>query len=525
MQSEFRAEKTSGQLGIEAVDRAVALAEEHCQFERQYIEYRNLAHIGALQAEMLIHADEVVDLEARIRAAGRPCDERIRRRKLAYYWAIASILVVASFFFSLIAFEPFRLAWKGWLYCVGIAVVTPFCVEKFLEVWDSRRLLKVSVTIGFVAALSSLVLLAVIRGAVLAEHVKAEDSPAVEIESDNPTPAEPQNTFYRDSIALLRLTMALLAVSMELGAGIALHEARLLGPGTGEDPEALRERLRETKQAMARLRHDSDELSNEASVYAARFWSSFYRAMLTHTMRKAVTGLFMVLLLIPVVCHAQASPIEQLNLVVEIDLSSSVAAQGHDGKTEFEKNLSSITNLLSRMPANSRVTVLGITENSFSQPYILLSAKTANDSGYFGEKLAAARREIVRVWRDRAAHLAPTAPGTDILGSLVVAGQLLQQAPDAQRRVLVLFSDMREFTRHLNFETASDIPMDAALAKVDEGRFLANFKGVEVYVIGVDAVGQEVAEWDRVREFWTEYFRKTGGVLRTYSILRPLPEL
>jgi hypothetical protein len=171
------------------------------------------------------------------------------------------------------------------------------------------------------------------------------------------------------------------------------------------------------------------------------------------------------------------------------------------------------------------VTVLGITENSFSQPYVLLSAKTANDKGYFGERLTAARRQIVHVWRERSANLQPIAPGTDILGSLVVAGQQLQQAPSTRRKVLVLFSDMREFTRHLNFETNSDIPLDEALAKVNEGRFLPDLKGVDAYVLGADAAGQEVAQWDRVREFWTAYFQKAGASLKSYSIMRSLPEL
>ena len=525
MDSDFKPDKTSGQLGIEAVDRAVALAEECCNHERQYIELRNQARIEALRVEISIHADDVTDLEVRIRAAGRPGDERLRRRKLIYHWGIALTLVVATFFFSIIAFDPFRLSWKGWLYCIGIAVVTPFCVEEFLEKWDCHRLVKISATVAFAAALSSLVLLAVIRGDVLAQQVQTEQSPAVEIDSDNSAPTGTQNMFYQDTMALLRLTMALLAVSMELGAGIALHEARLLGPGSGEDREELCNRLRETKQRMVQLFYESAELSNEASIYAARFWSNFYRAMLTHTMRRAITKLFLALLLLPALSRAQAPAAEHLNLVVEIDLSSSVAAKGHDDKTEFEKNLSSITRLLSQMPANSRVTVLGITENSFSQPYVLLSAKTADDKGYFGEKLTAARQQIVRVWHERSAHLEPKAPGTDILGSLVVAGQLLQQTPGAQRKVLVVFSDMREFTRHLNFETSSVIPMDAAFAKVEQGKFLADLHGVEVYALGVDAAGKEVAQWDHVRQFWVTYFTKAGAILRSYSIMREPPKL
>jgi hypothetical protein len=57
-----------------------------------------------------------------------------------------------------------------------------------------------------------------------------------------------------------------------------------------------------------------------------------------------------------------------LNLVAEIDLSSSVATKGHVDKTEFEKNLALITCLLSEMPANSRETVMGSPKTIFLSP-------------------------------------------------------------------------------------------------------------------------------------------------------------
>lgn len=527
MESDFTPERTSGQLGMEAVDRAVALAEECCDYEREYIERSNQPRIEALRAEIVIHADEVADLEARHRAAGRPGDGRIRRRKVAYYLGIALTLVVAGFFFSIIAFEPYRVGWKGWLYCVGIATVTPFCVEQFLEKWNCLWLEKAVVAIGFAAAISSLVLLAVIRGNVIANQVQAEQAPAVQIDADDSAPTAPQNTFYQDTVALLRLTMALLAVSMELGAGISLHEARLLGPGSGENREELNKRLQETKKRMVQVLYESEELSNEAAAFVARFWSDFYRAMLTHARRRAIMKLLLILLLFPVLGRAQGqAPTGQpLDLVVELDLSTSVGAKGHDGKSEFEKNVSSITRLVADMPPNSRVTVLGITENSFSQPFTLLSAKTGSDSGYFGEKLKVAREQLVRAWRERSARLAPASPGTDILGALVVAGQVLQQAPDTDRKILVIFSDMRESTRHLDFESSQTIPTGAALGYVDKEMMWANLKGVVVYALGVDAAGQQVVQWDHVRQFWIAYFKRAGANLRTYSVTRDLLHL
>lgn len=72
------------------------------------------------------------------------------------------------------------------------------------------------------------------------------------------------------------------------------------------------------------------------------------------------------LVLVP---HARAATAPPLNLVVAIDLTKSVAVKGTDGKTEFQKNVDGVTRLLAQVPANTHVTVLGITGHSFANPY------------------------------------------------------------------------------------------------------------------------------------------------------------
>ena len=69
MEADFRPDMTSGQLGIEAVDRAVVLAEEYCNYECQRIELTNQPRIAAIHAEITIHAEDVTDLEERLREA------------------------------------------------------------------------------------------------------------------------------------------------------------------------------------------------------------------------------------------------------------------------------------------------------------------------------------------------------------------------------------------------------------------------------------------------------------------------
>ena len=146
----------------------------------------------------------------------------------------------------------------------------------------------------------------------------------------------------------------------------------------------------------------------EPALFAARFWRDFYGSMLTHTVRSAMTKLLVLAAGILLVPHARAATNPHLNLVVAIDLTRSVAVKGPDGTTEFQKNVDGVTHILAQVPAGARVSIIGITAHSFAQPYFLLSATVPDDPGYFGERLGAARNEIVRVWKLRSARLQPS---------------------------------------------------------------------------------------------------------------------
>lgn len=313
--------------------------------------------------------------------------------------------------------------------------------------------------------------------------------------------------------------MRVTALGMELSEGLALHEARQLGDVTGENLEKLSKRRREAQERMVANLRDSVALSNEGAIFVERFWGNFYRAMLTHTLRKGLTKLSILFLLVPLLCRAQALPPKPINLVIAIDLSTSVASTGHDNRSDFQKDVAGVTQLLSNLPPATRVTVIGITENSFSYPYILLSAKITDEKGYFGERTAAARQQILRVWRERSSQLEPRAQCTDILGALIIAGQLFAQARAPEQKVLVLYSDMRQFTRGLNLETGNTT-IDQELLTVGRDGFVPDLNGVTVYVLGADAAGITVQRWEHVRQFWAEYFAKARANLTSYSMLR-----
>lgn len=522
---ELNAENIGQTLGFESVGSVVSKVEEYCTYEEQRITLKNEPRILSLQAEIAILQDEEQALEERLKKTQPPCDTRNRRRKAIYYWTVAALLILAAFVFSVLAFDPYRLGWKSYLYCLGIATVTPFLIEEIIERCNLMGLVKTLATLGGVAALLSLIFLAMIRGDLLAHEIETTNQAVVIDDTDSTAQAEPQNNFYRDTVVLLRLAMALLAVAMELGAGLALHKAWGTTENSGEDWKELRKELRDVRGQMVLLATEMKLLQNEPAIFVTRFWRNFYHAMLTHTVRNAMAKLlFGILMILLPGLHAHAATPEQLTIVAAIDLSRSVGGTGPDARTDFEKNAAGIANLLTQVPVSSRVVILGITDKSFGQPYILLSARVPDDPGYFGEKLQAAHRQLVALWKHRCAQLQPSFGYTDIIGALLAANQLLEQSPNTSRKTLMVFSDMRQNTADLDLESLRSVPSFAtyeARSKLP----VAELRGVSIYVVGADNAGKSITYWQTLKEFWTEYFRRAGANLRGYSVLRELPVL
>ena len=515
---------TGHELGCESVEHLVDHVQAICAHERQRIELVNESEILRLRLEIAAWADEEKRIGERLRLAPPPGDERLRRREMWFVGVVALALTVAGFFLSLLAFEPFRLGWKSYLYCVGIALVCPFCVDKCLKQWDCHPLLKGATAIACVAAIASLMLLAVIRGDLVGQQLKDTESQSVVIDDGGPAPQN-DNHFYDNALPLLQLTMALLAVAMELGAGLALHELKRLGADSDEDARTIAQELMRVRLHIAALGSGIVTRTNEGAVFEERFQRDFCRAMLTHAGRKALGKVLALALCLTLLSSARVRADEQLlNLVIMIDLSGSVASKGPDGKTDFQKDVAAAADVLAQIPAGTHVTVLGITANSFAEPDILLRANMPQDPGYFGERLAAAHGELVRAWQTRSDRLSPTERQTDILGALLVASQLLRKEPTS-RNLLVLYSDMRNTTDHLNLERLRAVDVEANSTALKRHGLIADLRGVSVYVEGVDAAGLQTDQWDRVRRFWEAYFGGAGAALATYETLHETPHL
>ncbi|HET6844926.1 MAG TPA: hypothetical protein VFK06_25065 [Candidatus Angelobacter sp.] len=523
MNQALHTEDLAEQMAMESLTGVIQKVEACCQHECQRIALVNESRIVGLRAEyaqMLLEERELVNALRHAPPCGMP---EHRERPGAYTWSVVIILTIAGFIFSLIAFEPFQVGWKGYLYSLGIAVVTPYLVDKVLVRSDTRRLVRSFALIAFVAAMAGLIFLAIIRGNILAQPFTAQSAVVL---FDDAAPPPPQNDFYGATVWLLRATMVLLAVAMELGAGLALYDGWQVRNQTPDNWELLRDRLTAIRRRLMMLPEEMTELKNEPAIFAERFWRNFRRAALAHFPRHGGMKLLLLLLCALPLFHLQLSAQEHIAIVVAVDLTQSVAAPGADGQTDFLKNIAGVTRLLAQVPASSHITILGITDKSFSQPYILLSARVPDDAGYFGERLQSARGQLVRAWKARAAKLKPEFPATDILGALLIAGQLFDQDKNAGRKILIVFSDMRQNTRDLDLESPPAV-LNFALLEYTHRKTLppANLRGVQVYVLGADGAGKSMQYWQSLQEFWAAYFRKSSATLGTYSVLRELPAL
>ena len=510
-------ELTGDALGTEGIGQLAERAEEVCLWEQMRIQLANEPLLMRKRAEYAVALDTERTLRTRLAGVTPLADGKSRRRRIAISWIVATVLILSGFVLSLLTLEPYRLGMKAVIYCIGIAVVVPYLTEKTLELFGSETLKKVMVAVACLTGLASLILLATIRGNLLGQQVRQGESASAVIEGEEPQDDLPKNTFYEDTVPLLQLVMALLAFSMEIGAGIAVHEAeRMSGTPDGEY-ESVQRALQERHDRLAMLVEEIVTLQNEAAAFAARFWRDFYWSLLKGTLKKAAKWFILPVLVVALGLPLSVSAQTPIDLVVAVDLTESVAHAGPDGRTEFAKNIAAVTRLLASVPAGARVTIIAITGNSFGEPYILLRAQIAADPGYFGEKLASGKREILRAWKKRSVKLEPRFKQTDILGALMLASVLFAEQPDASRKVLVIYSDMQQARPELSLPFHRAGVSSAVLAKVQKMGLLRDMRGTEVYVLDAQSTSQRLTDWRDLREFWQAYFKWAGAWLREYT--------
>jgi hypothetical protein len=509
-------ESVAEQVGSGGLEKLVADAERICIHEQRRIALENEPAIVRLQAEGAILVAEERGIRDRLATAPSPGELRCPLPQRIYLWAVVVVLAVTGFFSTILSFAPFRFGWVGWLIAAGAAMLTPYLIDRMLEHPGMEKVLRALTTVAAATALASLMLLALIRGDILAEQIHESETQAVVIDDAAPQPQVHSN-FYDRATGMLTLALLLLAFATEVGGGLVFRAVWRSVPDNSEDWTGLRRELVGIRERMAAIASEITMLRNAPQVFEARYWRDFYRALLLNATRSAMTKLLLIVLSALAFAVPKAHAQSHLNLVIAIDLTQSVAATGPDGKSDFLKDVEGVNRVLAQVPAGTRLTVVGITDHSFTEPYILLRAQVPDDPGYFGEKLTGARNQIVHAWSLKAAQLSPEFKQTDIFGAIELAGQLFTEDQNGGLRRLVIFSDMRESVPGLDFERMNSVPALQSI-KGKEGE-LTNLTNVHVNVAGVDGAGRSISYWRGLHQFWSEYFRTAGARLETFTVL------
>jgi hypothetical protein len=261
-------------------------------------------------------------------------------------------------------------------------------------------------------------------------------------------------------------------------------------------------------------------LENEGVIFERQFRRDFSRSLLNGAVRFAARNLPLLILGLALLTPTRVFAADHVDVVVFLDLSASEAAKDGASRSEFQKNIDGVGRVLASMPAGSRVTIYGVTSDTFGKPYPLLTAQLSDDEGYFKERLTKGRAELVRAWQERSRKLQPTFPHTDLLGAFLLASQQFAATEEGYRKVLIIFSDMRQSTQLFDLEHGGTLYKKGEALRWAEHECPADLHGVEIYALGVDASGVSFGYWRALQEFWREYLKQTGATVQEYSILR-----
>ncbi len=373
-------------LGYAGVEQMDDTAGRYCSTERQRLEAANGPKIAAGKEDLagIKHElEKVTQEESKLPPEG---DLRKRRWAALFLFAFALGLCIAGFASAVYALEPLMPGAAKYFVALGMAAILPYGVHEVISRWShSERFMRWLAVCDCALAFIAMVSLSIIRSQVFAEQMSQANA-AVVIDGDAPAVAPAPSTFYQRTGCFMTVFSMFSAVGMEIAAGLAFHRACRLWAEMPADADQLPQKRAELEQRKIELVHEIAALEQEPQEFVNRFWRDYHEAKLRGNTGNRFTKMFVAALffLTLSVGMPRANAAEPLNLVVAVDLTASVAgATGFDRKTELQRDVASVGQLLVSIPAGSRVTVIGITDRSFAQPYVLLSARLDGNEGYF----------------------------------------------------------------------------------------------------------------------------------------------
>ena len=177
----------------------------------------------------------------------------------------------------------------------------------------------------------------------------------------------------------MRLFLTLLSLSLELAGGLALHEVRTALKLRRTQPSPEGRRLQIVEQELGQNDARLIFLRNEPEVFEAEFRRNHTMGLLHSAAQhagKTHPNWPATLTFLTILCVGSATLRGQsIDVLEALDYSATSKATGYDGNAAYLQNIQAAARIIASLPAGSRITVAGISDQSFARPLVLLTGE------------------------------------------------------------------------------------------------------------------------------------------------------
>jgi hypothetical protein len=340
------------------------------------------------------------------------------------------------------------------------------------------------------------------------------------------SPTDPESAPQDNSESKIRQTLSRAMLLIMIAADLILGflGGQLSHMHTNDDYAAWRN-LKKIGELVISLQARVSELQSSIEIAKKRCMAGILRAQSARGKRRipyhqALGVVIIVLSPVFAVSVSQGQTIEHFEGIL-IDTSASIAKGGsdHDLSREY---IVSTKGLLLTEPANSRVWVSSISNDSFGGVGEIVKGWTPDARGVFTDDLNRARRQLVFGFQGRPSTVVPVASGTDIFGALWHMKALFESTPEssasrAASKTIWIFSDMMNETKEFPMPTLVAMGPQRMLERAQGHGLLVPLRGYRIYIYGASPRGLTAEVWKALRDFWTIYFSASGAELVSYS--------
>jgi hypothetical protein len=408
-----------------------------------------------------------------------------------------AFLILASYALMYLTFEPYEIGAKAHFASLGIILATCLMLDGFLVSFYSKKWVLLSLTgVALICLLAAHVQLGLVRGEIFRTLASGSES------------------FYSRTSGILALALPLLALGVELTAGLTLF--RVVEWFFAPEARAYARRERALRNMIAcdqeiAMRRNRPKILASEIILRAKHGAA--KTLSPEKKWAIVLPIIIIAIIVLSLLAGRAFGGElKERTVVIVDLTQSIGREG------FDKNVQAVGSWLATLGPSSGVAVIGLTDESFARPQMLLQGRTGTKAGYFKERLKDERQALVSAWRDASRRLKPDYKNSDVMGAIAIA-QILFDEEEGQKRLLI-FSDMRHVTEALDLESPQELKAAELLKGLEKEGLIPSLKGVDVYALGVQTESKTPSYWAELRDFWKGFFARAGACLKKYSISR-----